>query len=304
MKIDDVKAMKPLDRFLYWIFERHQIHLRRRAGRPAPWTDDEVLQCVFFTNPFRENDKTTVWFRENVRDPLRNDPQVLMATIIFRWFNYIPTGLLLLRHGLFEAWDQSQAAELLLRRWDDGRGQVFTGAYMIVAGSGPRGCKIPNVCHAITRVNAQADRLLNVVSRDCRLEALCHELSRFRYLGPFMAYEIACDLRYTYLLENATDAYTWSNPGPGAKRGLNRLLGRYVHVPVSQALWQQHSLRLLGEVKKLKLKDAPEVDMRTVEHSLCEFWKMERALWGLGRLKRGYDGAAQHAPIVTRPRND
>jgi hypothetical protein len=119
-----------------------------------------------------------------------------------------------------------------------------------------------------------------------------------------MAYEIACDLRYTYLLENATDAYTWSNPGPGAKRGLNRLLGRDVNAPVSQALWQQHSLRLLGEVRKLKLKEAPEVDMRTVEHSLCEFWKMERALWGLGRLKRGYDGAAQHASTATGSRDN
>jgi hypothetical protein len=304
MKTDDVKAMKPLDRLCYWIFERHQIHLRRRAGRPAPWTDDEVLQQVFFTNPFRENDKTTVWFRDHVRDPLRNNPQVLMATVIFRWFNYIPTGLLLLHHGLLEAWDQSKAAELLLKRWDNGSGQVFTGAYMIVAGSGPRGCKIPNVCRAITRVNAQAARLMGVVSRDCRLEALCRELARFRYLGPFMAYEIACDLRYTYLLENATDTMTWSNPGPGAKRGLNRLLGRDVNAAVPQGLWQQHSLRLLEVVRKLKLKEAPEVDMRTVEHSLCEFWKMERGLWGLGRLKRGYNGTGQRTPTATGSGSD
>jgi hypothetical protein len=304
VKVDDVQAMKPLDRFLYWVFERHQIFLRRLAGRPAPWTDDEVLQRVFFTNPFRENDKTTVWFRDHVRKPLRNDPQVLMATVIFRWFNYIPTGVLLLHHGLLEVWDHSRAVELLLKRWDNGRGQVFTGAYMIKAGNGPRGCKIPNVCHAITKVAAEVPRLLDVVDHDCRLEALWRELKKFPYLGPFMSYEVVCDLRYTYLLEAATDAYTWASPGPGAKRGLIRLRGEEPKFSKSgrmraysnQKVDLSQMVTLLGRLRRLKLAGAPDVDMRTVEHSLCEWDKYERALWNQGRLKRGYDATGQNAP--------
>ena len=39
-----------------------------------------------------------------------------------------------------------------------------------------------------------------------------------------MAYEIVCDLRYTYFLRDATDKDTWTHLGPGAKRGMERLL--------------------------------------------------------------------------------
>ncbi len=93
MKIEfDRKALK---RFLYWIEERHTIHLKREEGEKRPWTKDNVLRNFFFTNPFRENDKVTVWFRQNLRDPLRDKPEVLLATLIFKWFNWIPTGILL-----------------------------------------------------------------------------------------------------------------------------------------------------------------------------------------------------------------
>jgi hypothetical protein len=46
-------------------------------------------------------------------------------------------------------------------------------------------------------------------------------------LGPFLAYEIVTDLRFTALLENAPDIMTWANPGPGAKRGITRLLDEH-----------------------------------------------------------------------------
>jgi hypothetical protein len=84
MLVSKVSSLSTEARFLYWIRERHSIYLRRKAGKPKPWTDDAILQNYFFTNPYRENDKTTVWFRETIREPLRNDPRVLMATVIFQ----------------------------------------------------------------------------------------------------------------------------------------------------------------------------------------------------------------------------
>ena len=89
--------MEPIQRFFWWIEERHRIFLSKEAGLPrGKWTDDEILKTYRFTNPFRENDKTTVWFRENMREPLKDSPEVLMATVIFRWFNLIETGLSLI----------------------------------------------------------------------------------------------------------------------------------------------------------------------------------------------------------------
>ena len=66
--------------------------LRPEAGLPAPWTDDRILRDYYFTNVYRELDKTTVWFRENVRDPLRDDPRVIFATVA-RSDELRPSGL-------------------------------------------------------------------------------------------------------------------------------------------------------------------------------------------------------------------
>ena len=45
-----------LDTFIYWIKERHRVHLRRKDGEGPPWSGDDVMNSVFFTNPYRENE--------------------------------------------------------------------------------------------------------------------------------------------------------------------------------------------------------------------------------------------------------
>ena len=62
-----------LKSYFGFVRERYRILLQRRAGKPKPWTADRVLQEHYFTNVFREDDKTTVWFREHIREPLRDD---------------------------------------------------------------------------------------------------------------------------------------------------------------------------------------------------------------------------------------
>ena len=51
--------------FYNWINERHRIYLKRLYKETPPWTDDPILQSYKFTNPFRENDRVTVWMRQN-----------------------------------------------------------------------------------------------------------------------------------------------------------------------------------------------------------------------------------------------
>ena len=86
-----------LDTFVYWIKERHKVHKKRLKGLEPPWSEDAVMNGVFFTNPYRENDKATIWFRENVRDPLRDVDSVIFATILFRRINSILVDKILLR---------------------------------------------------------------------------------------------------------------------------------------------------------------------------------------------------------------
>lgn len=115
--------------------ERYKIKLRRDAGHPWPWTTSPVFQEWRFTNVHREDDKTTVWFRDHVRNPLselyRREPQpanyrqIIESTIIFRWFTRITTGEHVL-DLLLNGWDYATAKDRLKDVHP-----VVTGAYMI-----------------------------------------------------------------------------------------------------------------------------------------------------------------------------
>jgi hypothetical protein len=248
-----------------------------------------------------------VWFRENIRDPLRDQAEVLFATIAFRWFNLPATAEHMMdcrlskrasdfgHFGLFTHWNRDRAVELLTRLWDNGKNKVFTGAYMIKAGNGPRGCKIGQVCDALELVWQQREQLLADIlanpsaGQPATMQNAHWWIKRCRFLGGFMSYEVVCDLRYTYILENAPDKLTWSNMGPGAQRGLNRILGRDKNLRISKAEWLKESFKLLTLAQD-KLSDLPPLEAREIEHSLCEFDKYERARLGDGRLKRKYPG--------------
>lgn len=304
MLIEEVKKMSPLERFLYWIRERHTIYLRRRAGQPKPWTNDEGLQTVFFTNPYREHDKVTVWFRENIREPLRDDPRVLFATVCFRWFNLPSTADVLrgkadtnsiIDHDLLLQWDAKEA----FRRLDAVRSrkqQVFTGAYMINSPGGEP--KLEAIIRRIDNVWQKRDELLTQIDsgRDGSMESAHSFLTEFDGMGGFMAYEVVCDLRYTYLLENAPDKMTWCNPGPGCIRGYCRVhdipfkKGNNSTSPPVPKGFKDGMIDLLDIVSR-RLKGMPRFEMREIEHSLCEADKYERVLWGDGKAKRTYRGA-------------
>jgi hypothetical protein len=293
----DVAELKPLDQFVYWCVERNLIYKRKTAGAEPPWTDDEILQSYFFCNPYRENDKVTQWFRTNVRDPLKDKPEVVFATICFRWFNWIPTGEVLLgelhhpEQNLLIHWDLEDAIDRLETMKEAGE-KVFTGAFNI-SNSGSTKPKINRVCEDYIQpvwedlVTIKRKLLTYTGMTMQRSHEILMEYPGLRGSG-FMAYEIVCDLRYTHVLCNAPDKLTWSNPGPGAKRGINRLLGRPLEAPVKD--WPEQSQRLLKQVNERLPRSMPRFEMREIEHSLCEYDKFCRALNGDGHMKRRYDG--------------
>lgn len=296
MQIADVRQLTPPEQFLYWIRERHAIHQRRLSGLPKPWTDDEILQSNFFTNPYREHDKTTAWFRENVREPLRDSIEVILASVIFRWFNFIPTANVL-RDGeqdLLIHWDEAEALRRLRTVRDSGE-QIFTGAYMV--NSPQNKPKLEEVCRRITRI-WNARKFLHRAADDWHSMALAHrDFMQYEGLGGFAAYEIVCDLRYTRFLESATDLHSWCNPGPGAIRGMYRVLGRELPTknnasyPPLPRDWSEKTRWLLDLVDR-NLPDLPPFEMREIEMSLCEVDKYIRLLLGEGKAKRRFAGMA------------
>lgn len=132
----DTKKFSPLDRFLYWITERHSIYLKRKQGLPKPWTDDEVLQRYFFTNPYREHDKVTKWVNTSIRKRYVGHPNLWFMLCIARQINRPETLQEMMNRNVWPllSWRAKQAGKVLDAI--KARGEpIYTGAYMIRAES-------------------------------------------------------------------------------------------------------------------------------------------------------------------------
>ena len=275
--------MIPERRFFWWIEERHEIFKKKEQGLPRPWTTDTILDTYRFTNPFRENDKTTVWFRENMRKPLHNREEVFMATIIFRWFNLIQTGETLLKHNLHIDWDPELAREEIKKQ-----DKYVTGGYIIKTPDGMD--KVDGVIWCIEKVWKKLDRTMVELLHETNTLKRAHLLlQQFPYLGHFMAYEVVCDLRYTFYLDKSFDIVHWANAGPGAMRGLNRIHARDLNYKSKKHDWNAE-MKALYKLRYdyLPYEIAHKMEMREIEHSLCEFDKYERVRNGEGKPRGLY----------------
>ena len=273
---------KMTELFFWTARERELIRLKRESGLASPWTKDEILAANRFTNVRREHDRVTVWFRENLRDPLKDRPQaVTMATVVFRTFNLVTTGEKL--KPMLEAWDwDSGVARNLLR----GQAPIVTGAYIVRTPWGMN--KLEGVLKIIDGFEDHAimDELIEATT----LKQAHELLITVPYFGHFTAYEVVSDLRWTCVLRDAPDIMTWANPGPGCLRGMEYILG--IPLPQSRAnreLCLANMQRLLELSRKQRYwpQDYGQWEMREVEHWLCEFSKYMHAREGK-RLKRRF----------------
>jgi hypothetical protein len=317
--------------FFKYARARHAAYHEKMAGKPrGQQTKDPVIGGGGrFTNVFRELDRTTIWFRENVRDRLRDKPEVLLATVLFRLLNRIevgeaifcqhllPMGRFKTEHRPLTAWDAFLASgdvgvlrHAVITSIPDG--PHATGAYII--SSPPGYSKLDGILEIVHRFDRQsrewqglgagvidqmnwrgeegAAMMLMAAEGDATLEATWNWLKKFDYFGPFHSYEIVTDLRHTSLLCNAPDIMTWANPGPGARRGLNRVHGRDKkdHTVSREGLIEEMRdlLMLVNGEGSLWPVEWPRWEMRDVEHTLCEFDKYERIRLGEGRTRGVY----------------
>jgi hypothetical protein len=289
-----------LDTFFYWMTEREKIYAQRQAGKPAPWTKDPILQTYKFTNVFRQNDRVTKALRSYV-EPKRNaTPGDLLGNIAaFRLFNWPDTYAAL--GGWRTGWDTAKAIATLRARADSGE-KVFTGAY-VVSNNGSTEPKINLVCEAVETIwNGRRETAARVMAGNS-MEQAVEILAELPMVGRFVAYELACDLRYTKVLERATDKRTWANLGPGADRGLRWLLNGTVE---SQRVTQGRGVELMRELLRIAPaalpKGFPPLEMREVEHSLCEFDKYMRLKTNTGKVRAKFTPHVQAArPVRVTP---
>ncbi len=283
MKVNQLKKL------VYWIGERHDIYLRRKEGQPPPWTTDPILLKYRFTNVFRRLDRVTEYCVAFVVNRYTTPADLIFYCALFRLFNWPPTWEALEPVNIH--WDPTKAKEILKAK--RGRGeQVFTNAYMVYADQHHK-IKSDQYIEVANNIY-EGRRSLAAAAKANSLQLMCELLSEYHSIGDFVAYEIGCDLTYTPLLEKAYDLNTWSNAGPGAIRGLNRIWGDPIKQKIEQeeARSRMRALRYILNQRKGKgsfpLRRVPKLQLRDVEHSLCEFDKYERTRLEQGRPRRKF----------------
>jgi hypothetical protein len=254
---------------------------------------------------------------------MRNTDEVMLATVVFRLLNRISVGEAIWNQADIEyesAWAQymETGKVAVLKRAilaNCGNGPYVTGAYII---SSPPGMnKLDGMLKIIDTFNKKSGwqveaNYMSKMDGHSSLEIAWDWFKRNDYFGPFHSYEIVTDLRHTTLLGGAPDILTWANPGPGARRGLNRVHERKVkdhtvgrdglieemrallEISRDARMWPHADTASCGdgsfdERHRREIENKwPAWEMREVEHTLCEFDKYERVRLGEGKPRGVY----------------
>lgn len=281
--IDFQIGSSTVDDFWKFIVLRHSIWYKRFIRNlPWPWTDDPILLKYKFTNIFRQLDRGTIALHSMLARKFLDMDEVppckyeldydfLLWTVIwYRIFNRFEHALDFVNCSLPTG---PQIHDYIKAKIHDSK-PVFTSAYRATSYCGGRGLAFSTYCKGIVQIWE-----MQPYEKPTTMQGMFNYLQTFPLIGPFAAYEIVCDLRFTQVLSKAPDKNTWANIGPGSTRGLQRL-----GLPVCIS-----SMTDLLKSRTQKWRVYPPFELREIEHSLCEFDKYERTRTGIGRPRSRYD---------------
>jgi hypothetical protein len=273
----------------YWIKERERVRISKDAVHAYPWTDDPIIGYYRFCNVRREDDRGTVWIRENIRERFDCHPMLWLMLCIGRQINWPDTLSELI--GCNGAWPSddgfkpSNITYVLNQRKARGE-KVYTGAYMISAPSTKGADKQSYIAETVIgALWSRRDVFARHFSGSATLQRTHELIARSNGWGQFMAYQAVVDMRFTHLLRIATDLESWAAAGPGTLRGLNRIHGRAVDAALSQG----QALNEMRAIYRVVQQETGVVmDFSDVPNILCETDKYLRVKNGEGKPRALY----------------
>lgn len=259
----------------YFINERERI-------RKGQHSNDPILKTYRFCNVRREDDRVTRWLKKHWRDPYYDSPNMTAAMVLARMVNWPPT----LEHiGFPEEWDPERIVDCIHDVAE--KGKAWSGAYVITT-CGEHIDKASYVVRTASLV--QASRRYSPRPEDT-LDSLWTRLRGIQGLGAgFIAAQVVADLKYVHEspLRMAKDWWTWSVPGPGSKRGLNRYMLQPLKASWNMQSWKGCLDRAMREVQPLIKEGVGGLHAQDFQNCLCEFDKYLRAKNGEGRPRSHY----------------
>jgi len=276
--------MERYDQLLYWVKERHRIKKVKEAGQQPPYTLDPVLQNYRFTNVHREDDTVTKWIHKHWCRPNQHDRDLWFAILVSRLINLPET---LQELGFMSHWDNEHFIKVLRSRKNRGL-RIYNGAYMLATHK-----------HKMDKTDYYAWRLENIYGHRDNIRPRSGDKLQYFYdrliihdgFSSFMVSQVIADIKHYEPLTQATDWWSFAQPGPGSLRGMRRLYGQQPTDTSRDKQWsnrmETYRVILNKDLNGLGIK---EVCAQNAQNILCEFDKYMRALSGEGRPKQKYNG--------------
>lgn len=296
--------------FYAFMLEREAVRLRKESGQPRPWTDDPILQEYKFTNVRRHHDWTSAQLREHFYEPNFDAPQadILMNCALARYFGTFEF-MEAIGWQTYDDFDFDAIEDCATNRLER-RMRVFTGAY-VITNQGISAPKQEVVVHYFLKdLHAAVPNLLDVVQMTRSWRKLADSMRKINGFGGtgFMTKEVLLDTTYTGFWNAGDDVtfiigpnkrftvpkdwWTWTPIGPGARRGIQRLLGHddpKTAPNVSEVDCLDHIIDLKDCQSELwNIEEFGALSPTDIQFQLCEFDKYERVRLGQGRPRSRY----------------
>lgn len=302
------------DSYWHFIAERMNIyHKRVVLGEPEPWTEDKVLKTYRFTNVVRDMDKLTIYERnhilskidEPVEDLEIRKKSILLNIMIFRVWVKADTYEV---HGFIDLADKNwrkkwEKAKLELLDRRENYITNFTASYFVNGFSSANpdkktwGNKTWNAILMIEEWMKNIDEIYRkAIIEPKNMKEQLEYFKSLTCVGHFTAYEYSCSIaimsRYckNHLVPWGQDNAT--NVGHGAKKGINWIfenkggMSEYQCILYLRSIWR-HELQKRGTyerfVSQLPKELNGDIDLRVIEHCLCESHKYNNAATEQGR---------------------
>lgn len=279
--------MSPFDRFIYFIKERDRIRIRKLAKLPqSEWTSDQILKDWRFCNVDRNEDTQTKWIHERIIRQHYKCPDLWLNLVLARFINWSPT---LDAIGYIEGWSKKYFVERM-KHLCANEDKVWTGAYMVKSDLG-----VPKYEYVARIVNTMSldTGLYNALDMSTHCSRTAKWMLKFTGMGEFMVNQIITDMKYSRYLKGAADWSTFVLPGPGTRRGLNRIIGSAKDKPMKTEV----AVALMQDIRKEVCLAIPQLktvfrDLNNISNCLCEFDKYIRVANGEGQPRAKYTPAS------------
>ncbi len=247
-----IKRDKIYDLYWYFAFERQNIFFKKKQKKPAPWTNDKILQEYKFCNTYRVNDRISQYLLRNIiyNGKKYKDEDIIFRIILFKLFNKEFTWELLEKEIgdiTLIKFDFNIFSKILENAIINGKA-IYNDAYISCANKA-FGYERKHENHlALLRKMFFEDKIDKRLLACKNMKEAFDILKSYPLIGNFLAYQLVTDINYSDVVNFKENEFTVV--GPGSKRGIAKCFistGDYSNEEIIKYMYDhQEELKRLG----------------------------------------------------------